>query len=172
LRKEDAMSRFTAPLVVTPLDDGKRWVVLSDGFSWGVGSEDSEDRVDVPLGMETDFATVPRAIWWLIPRWGKHGNAAVLHDCGYWKQDRSREEYDAIFLEAMKALGVGKLQRTVMYKAVKWFGGRAWESNALRAAENPAWRMHDPERVEALRASLCKPEPQEVELREQAKALA
>lgn len=166
------MSRFTAPLVVTPLPDGKRWVILSDGFSWGVGSADSDDRVDVPLGMETDFATVPRAVWWLVPRWGRHGNAAVLHDCGYWKQDRSREEYDEIFLEAMKALGVGTLQRTAMHKAVQWFGGRAWKANQRRAEDDPDWRLHDPERVAALRASLCRPRDQEQELREEAKALA
>jgi hypothetical protein len=73
------MSRFTDALVVTPLADGKTWVVLRD-FGYDVGTEDSGDRVNVEIGFQTDFATIPRFLWVVLPRWGRYGNASVIHD--------------------------------------------------------------------------------------------
>jgi hypothetical protein len=77
------MSRFTDALVVTPLADGKTWVVLRD-FGYDVGTEDSGDRVNVEIGFQTDFATIPRFLWVVLPRWGRYGNASVIHDWLYW----------------------------------------------------------------------------------------
>src|SRR5438046_8797712 len=59
-------------------------------FGYEVGAEGSGDRVDVAIGFQTDFATVPRPLWIVLPKWGRYGNAAVLHDWLYWKQDRPR----------------------------------------------------------------------------------
>lgn len=63
------MSRFTETLVVTPLPDGKTWIILSD-FVYAVGSED-DDVINVPVGTYTDFASIPRFLWSILPRWGK-----------------------------------------------------------------------------------------------------
>jgi hypothetical protein len=138
------VSRFTAPLLVTPLDDGETWIIVSDDFRYDVGHEDSGDCVQVPQWMATDFASVPRPIWWFVGPWGRHGHAAVVHDAGYFLQDRSRAEYDRIFLEAMGVLRVGRLPRRLMYLAVRWFGGRAWARNARRNRARPSWKVHDP----------------------------
>lgn len=128
------MSRFTEALVVTPLADGKTWVVLRD-FGYDVGEEDSGDRIDVAIGFQTDFATVPRIFWAVLPRWGRYGNASVIHDWLYWTQARSREAADRIFREAMGVLEVRWLTRHVMYWAVRAFGWLAWYRNqADRAA--------------------------------------
>ncbi|MDQ3305568.1 MAG: DUF1353 domain-containing protein [Actinomycetota bacterium] len=138
------MSQFTAPLLVTPLDDGETWIIVSDDFRYDVGHEGSDDRVEVPQWMATDFASVPRPIWWFAAPWGRHGHAAVLHDAGYYLQDRSRAEYDRIFLEAMGVLGVGRLKRRLMYLAVHWFGRWPWATNARRNRAEPGWKVHDP----------------------------
>ncbi len=128
------MSRFTEALVVTPLADGKTWVILRD-FGYDVGEEGSRDCIDVAIGFQTDFATVPRALWIFLPRWGRYGNAAVVHDWLYWTQERQRHEADAIFREAMEVLGVGRLKKSLMYWAVRAFGRFAWYRNrADRAA--------------------------------------
>lgn len=73
----------------------------------------------VPKGTKTDFASVPRGFRWLISRVGKYGKAAVLHDylCGL--EGFPRKEADQIFLEAMKALGVGWFKRRTMYFGVR-----------------------------------------------------
>lgn len=137
------MSQFTAPLLVTPLDDGKSWVVITGDFKYDVGYEGSGDSVAVPRGMVSDFASVPRPIWWFAAPWGRHGHAAVIHDAGYYLQDRSRREYDQIFLEAMEVLEVGRLKRGLMYRAVRWFGRWAWEDNARRNRRQPGWKIVD-----------------------------
>src|SRR5256885_7105310 len=83
----DGVSRFTEILLVSPLADGNTWVIMRD-FGYEVGAEGSGDRVDVAIGFQTDFATVPRPLWIVLPKWGRYGNAAVIHDWLYWEQDR------------------------------------------------------------------------------------
>ena len=134
------VSRFTAPITVTPLADGRSWVLYSSDFAYRV-NDDPGDLVEVPAGFVTDFASVPRPLWWLYAPWGRHGHAAVLHDWGYYKQDRSRREYDGIFLEAMEVLGVRPFKRRMMWLAVRGPGWFAWTANARRNQENPGWKM-------------------------------
>jgi len=120
--------------VVTPLADGKTWVILRD-FGYDVGAEGSGDTINVAIGFQTDFASIPRLFWAVLPRWGRYGNAAVIHDWLYWTQLRGRRESDRVFLEGMGVLGVGALTRWTIYLAVRGFGWLAWIRNrADRAA--------------------------------------
>jgi len=128
------MSRFTEPLVVTPLPDGKTWIILND-FGYEIGEEDSGNIINVPIGTYTDFASIPRALWAVFPRWGKYGNAAVIHDWMYWDQSRSRKEADDIFLEGMEVLKVPKWKRRAIFSAVRTFGRMAWKSNQRKKAQ-------------------------------------
>ena len=84
------MSKFTDILTVSPLADGKTWVTRKE-FGYDIGEVDSGNLIDVPIGFMTDFASVPRPLWWFIPKWGKYGNAAVIHDFSYWQQQFSRK---------------------------------------------------------------------------------
>ena len=128
------MSRFTEPLVVTPLPDGKTWIILND-FAYEIGEEGSGNVINVPIGTYTDFASIPRTLWAVFPRWGKYGNAAVIHDWMYWDQSRSRKEADDIFLEGMEVLEVPTWKRRAIYSAVRTFGGIAWKSNQRKKAQ-------------------------------------
>ncbi len=114
------MSRFTDALIVSPLADGKTWVLVQP-FGYEVGDIGSEDVVDIAVGFRTDFAS--------IPRWGKYGNAAVIHDWLYWSQTRSRKGADTIMFEAMEALAVPAWQRYPIYWAVRCFGFIVWARN-------------------------------------------
>ena len=122
------MSRFTHTLLVSPVPDGKRWVIKSD-FGYDVGEEGSGETINVPVGFITDFASVPRLLWWLFPKWGKYGNAAIIHDYLYWQQKYTRKRADEIFLEGMGVLNVNKYVKCALYYAVRWFGCCAWASN-------------------------------------------
>lgn len=122
------MSRFTEALVVTPLADGKTWVLVR-AFGYEVGEEGSGDRVDVAVGFQTDFASIPRLLWFVLPKWGRYGNASVIHDWLYWTRCRPRVEADAIFHEAMGVLRVRALTRLVIWAAVRAFGWLAWIRN-------------------------------------------
>lgn len=129
------MSKFTESLVVTPLPDGKTWIILCN-FGYEIGKEGSGDIINVPIGTYTDFASIPRPLWAIFPRWGKYGNAAVIHDWMYWKQARSRQEADDIFLEGMEVLDVPNWKRNTIYYAVRWFGWLAWRENQRRQQLN------------------------------------
>lgn len=150
------MSQFTKALVVTPLADGRTWVLM-EPFSYDVGHESSGDTVHVPPKFMTDFASVPRLFWIVFPQWGKYGNAAVIHDWGYWSKERSKEKTDLLFLEGMKVLGVGAFTRNVLYLGVHVFGWFAWWSAGRRKARNEsrvAFRI--PEKSTDQKADLMK----------------
>lgn len=125
------MSEFTKSLVVSPLADGRTWVLL-EPFSYDVGEEGSGDTIQVPALFMTDFASVPRPFWWVFPPWGRYGNAAVIHDWGYRTQTRPRREVDRIFLEGMTVLGVKRVARYLIYWSVRWWGWAAWWADARR----------------------------------------
>jgi len=129
------MSRFTNMLLVSPLPDGKTWIIRSD-FGYDVGEEGSKETINVPIGFMTDFASVPRILWGAIPRWGKYGNAAVVHDFMYWQQSYPRKRADEILLEGMKVLGVSKILYRTIYYSVRFFGALAWRNNAGRKKNN------------------------------------
>ena len=74
-------------------------------------------------------AAIPVSVSAIFPRWGKYGNAAVIHDWMYWNQSRSRKEADDIFLAVMEVLEVAGWKRKAIYRAVRWFGGFAWRAN-------------------------------------------
>ena len=125
------MSRFTEILTVSPLPDGKRWLTRKE-FGYDIGKEGSGNSIDVPIGFKTDFTSIPRLLWAVIPRWGKYGNAAVIHDYCYWDQTRTRKESDEIFREAMEVLEVPRFKISLMYSAVRLFGWLAWSGNKQR----------------------------------------
>jgi hypothetical protein len=122
------MSKFTDVLVVSPLADGRTWVTRKE-FGYDIGKKGSGDSVEVEIGFMTDFASVPRPLWALLPRWGKYGNAAVIHDWCYWEQKYSRKKSDEIFREAMEVLEVPKWKILLMYYAVRLGGSLAWAGN-------------------------------------------
>ena len=83
----------------------------------------------VPKGFTTDFASVPRFFWRLVPPWGRYSPAAVVHDYLYRTGKASRKEADRVFLRLMKQLDVPCWKRWVMYWGVRLFGFRAYQGN-------------------------------------------
>ncbi len=81
----------------------------------------------VPVGIDTDFASIPRGLRWLIPRVGNHGMAAVLHDYLCEMKLVPRKQADKLFLEGMKVSGVNWLKRRTMY-----FGVRSYSIISLK----------------------------------------
>lgn len=118
------MSPFNCPLILTPLSDGRNWKLVEELLY--ETNVPKTHLITVPAGFITDFASVPRVFWRVIPPWGKYGRAAVVHDWLYKEKGGDRETADLIFLEAMTFLGVAKWKRYVMYWAVRCFGGPAW----------------------------------------------
>ena len=75
------MSSFTSPLIVSPMSSGRDWK-LHRSFTYHIGGKYSKKFVRVPAGFKTDFASIPKFLWWL-PYWAKFNKASILHDYLY-----------------------------------------------------------------------------------------
>lgn len=148
------MSSFTDELTVTKIRIPKQgfwgsiqfWKVkcvwkVSRAFRYYIGSEGSNEFVDIPEGFITDFASVPRPFWGILPPDGEYTQAAVVHDFLYRNHvsfvqngqqievvATDKEKSDYVFLEAMTVLEVPEWKRNTMYWAVRTFGEGAWKS--------------------------------------------
>lgn len=76
-------------------------------------------------GMDTDFASVPFFVQWLVPRTGRHNKAAVIHD-HLWDEAAEgrfdRSDADRVFRLALAELGVSFIRRWMMWTAVRQGG--------------------------------------------------
>lgn len=144
-----AASPFSGKFELVPLFDAGDRPVLKNGhqlyamrnpltFRTAAG-----DHVTVFAGQTTDLASIPRAVWPLLPPDGPWALAAVFHDAGYQSQGRyvwkqrwgrtrtepyTRAEVDGILLQAMTAIGVPSWKRWLIWKAVRLFGWMGWGS--------------------------------------------
>ncbi|MFP3906953.1 MAG: DUF1353 domain-containing protein [Acidimicrobiales bacterium] len=110
------MARFTKDVkVVNHLDGSIHEWELCEPFSYRIVDEDDSEVANVPPGFTTDFASIPRPLWWWVAPWGRHGRAAIIHDFLYQRgaitdvarqsmRRPSRLESDRIFREAMAVL--------------------------------------------------------------------
>ena len=123
------MGKFTTDLDL-------RWLHTENGvLYWKLLSDliyisDNNERFIIPVGFETDGATVPRIFWPIFPPMWKYSKAAVLHDYLIVSGIKSFPEANELFREAMRSLHVNGTQEWIMYKAVcLWYWFR---KNVLR----------------------------------------
>lgn len=82
----------------------------------------------IPAGYSTDFASVPKSLWNILPPIGKHNEAALLHDWLYDNRIGTRKDADKLFLRSMRINGVRWISAQLMYLGVR-IGGRKWWKN-------------------------------------------
>jgi Protein of unknown function (DUF1353) len=99
--------------------DAERWELVDELVYLG-----SWERFVVPAGFRTDFATVPRVVSWLVPRFGAYTLAAILHDWlitdGLRAEVVTSRQADGIFRRVMRESGVPVLRRWLMWAGVRW----------------------------------------------------
>jgi hypothetical protein len=106
---------FESDVVVREVDDDY-WELVESTVYKG-----NTDMFLVPAGYQTDFASVPRAFQWLLPKYGRYTKSAILHDflCDASKTGKfDRDDADGIFRRTMRELGVSFLRRWIMWAAV------------------------------------------------------
>jgi hypothetical protein len=128
-------TKFDAPLLIqfdkkaSDILGADYWRVAKP-FKFFIGSENSKRWITVPAGYLTDGASVPRALWSIIPPWGAYGQAAVVHDilCEYLSimvggklTPITRERADEIFAEAMTVLQVPSHDVALISEGVKLY---------------------------------------------------
>ncbi|TFV89500.1 DUF1353 domain-containing protein [Blastococcus sp. CT_GayMR16] len=99
--------------------DASRWATVDPLVYRG-----RRDRFVVPAGFRTDFASVPRVVTWLVPRFGAYTLAAILHDwlCteGLRTGAVTSRQADGLFRRVMRESGVPVLRRWLMWAGVRW----------------------------------------------------
>lgn len=116
------MSSFTRPLRVEVLDNGRLYKLMQRFVYYREKNKSS--TIIIPRGFITDFATIPRFLWTILPPFGKYTKCAVLHDylcLLYSKGKISRKEADNIFLESMNAVKIPYITKYSLYFGVRFY---------------------------------------------------
>jgi Protein of unknown function (DUF1353) len=113
---------------VRAFGDNKFWITVED-MIYTIGK--TQDRIVVPKGFVTDFASIPQALWSLgLTPHGQYSRAAVIHDYLYWSQRCTRAQSDRLMVIAMKESSVRSFDEFLVYQGVELGGSKAWETNA------------------------------------------
>ena len=112
---------FKTDLCVTHVNG--KWWRLSQPLVW----EGRWELVIIHTGFQTDFASIPKPVRWLLDSGGRNAEAAVLHDAA-WRESKvgsSRRvdpwDADGMFRRALRETGAPALTRGLM-----WFAVRVW----------------------------------------------
>ena len=121
------------------------WALVTDYF---VTIENKEEIViiKIPEKFETDFCSVPRIPFAYLLLGGLAHHAGLIHDALYTDSssvvireisDHVQYEYsrawaDEVFLEALKACGIGLAKRLAMYAGVRLAGWRYFKKRKDR----------------------------------------
>lgn len=108
----------------------------------------AQETFVVPAGFQTDLASVPLTLTWLIPRYGSGiTQAAILHDwlCALARRTEfNRADADGILRRVLGELGVSDVRRYLMWAAVRLgssFEGATrrerWQAIGIGAAAVP-----------------------------------
>jgi hypothetical protein len=112
-----------------------RMYFLRQEIGWTPNPGQQGKKVTVPVGFVTDFASIPRVFWSLLPPDGVYTYPAIIHDYLYWERSVDRSEADQVLRFAMEDFKVPTVTITTIYQAVRFGGGSAWTANeALKAA--------------------------------------
>lgn len=133
------------------MDDGVNWLVQQDFYydtdvdlKWPVPQTPGVEfkgiryhfdgtsgvrRLTVPTGFITDFASIPRLLWNLLPPTGRYAKATVIHDYLYRTPlMATRKQADAVLFEAMKfPCHVSPLVCWIIYLGVRVGGHWAYK---------------------------------------------
>jgi hypothetical protein len=100
--------------------------------------------ITVPVRFVTDFASIPRILWRILPPIDIHRMAAIVHDFLYREQPLfggypggepkrvTRKQADLVFLEAMRAIDVPEWKARVMYAGVRAGGWLTFRKHKKR----------------------------------------
>lgn len=118
---------FVSGEVVVRQVDARLWELRES-----VTYQGRDETFVVPAGFHTDFASIPRLVVWLIPRYGIYTRAAILHDFLCTTKPVSRADADGMFRRALQELGVSVPKRWMMWAAVR-------AGSLMRGADRGQW---------------------------------
>jgi hypothetical protein len=150
------MAGFLGPLRVEELPDGRRWKLL-EPCVYHLKAPDGVEWVEAPLGLVTDFGSIPRPLWAVpgLSPFGRWQKAYVIHDKLFLApvirigrfavRSCSFSEANDILCEGMHVLGANWFLRQVVWAAVQTAGRIAWNRQRRRQYSSTTY-INDPSR--------------------------
>ena len=87
----------------------------------------TSEKIVVPTGFVTDFASIPQPLWSLgLSPHGQYSRAAIVHDYLYWSQGCTRPQADRLLVIAMKESNVGTFDEFAIFQGVNIGGAGSW----------------------------------------------
>lgn len=125
--KEGPITALAIILIPEENRQNRRIAALAANFGFVAHiSSRRKIAVVVPEGYVTDFASIPGFAHWIVSPFGRHAEAAVVHDWLYTlgapDDEKGRKLADRTFRRALKLVGVDWVRRSIMYRAVRWGG--------------------------------------------------
>jgi hypothetical protein len=135
--------RFNGHAKTENLDDGVNDRLLAP---LAYVTRDGLWTIEAPAGFVTDYASIPRLLWAVIPPRGKYNRAAITHDLLYRLAPAdprtgrrvTQAAADAVMLEAMEDLGVRWTQRYAIWAGLRLGGWVTWRRYRGRDEAAPA----------------------------------
>lgn len=114
--------RFVGRVAIYQLEGhGGHWYCLLEDLSY---IDTDGTTYTAPAGTLTDFASIPRLVWWLWPKQGKHSGCSVIHDMHCDAKAFPSPKVHAIFRRGLKACGCARFTQLALWLAVRLFGPR------------------------------------------------
>lgn len=127
------MAQFLDPLETIEISDSV-FSIADHPFRYK--SDLLPEVITVPIGFYTDFASVPRSLGPIYAMLGDRAHEpAVVHDWLYYSAITTRDNSDAILMEAMKVMDLPSWQRYPIWWGVRLGGWLAW--NGHRKSGDP-----------------------------------
>lgn len=113
-------------LLYSPSLDGKLCVLQSDYHVYWLDHE-----IIVPQGFDSDYASVPRILWRIMPP-HHYPYAAIAHDWAYAVRLFPRDECDQMFYEILLYSGCSKIKAHAYWAGVRIGGYFAYNGTSLK----------------------------------------
>lgn len=127
------MGKFLNDLILKDTcknEHGREIFELHEPLSYEIGDNGSNIVITAIQGFRSDYGSIPRIFWRLLPPIGEYGRATIIHDMLCSSKNFPRIIADAIFYDCMVSVGVPVWKRVFIYAGIKtywicwgkWFG--------------------------------------------------
>jgi hypothetical protein len=116
------MAVIPSPLRIEHIQGTRQWIV-TDWFRFE--SDVLGRTVTVPPGFITDFHSIPRGLWNILPP-DDNPESAVVHDRLYARNGCTRKQADQVHAEVLRVLGAKEWKVKAMYAGLRIGGWKSW----------------------------------------------
>jgi hypothetical protein len=79
----------------------------------------------IRTGFQTDFASIPKPVRWLLDNAGRNAEAAVLHDAAWRESKRTNPKIDPWYADGMFRRALRETGSSTLTRGLMWFAVRA-----------------------------------------------